>query len=112
MLMERQTQGLLEGLWEPPGATLDGAADARAALARALARRGLASRLEPTGIVVRHRITHRAVEAELWRATPRAAVPASPGLRFVATDAPRVALTALARHVARAIGPDTRSPSA
>jgi A/G-specific adenine glycosylase len=103
LLLERQSGSLLNGLWEPPGVTLAAGADPRTSLARALSRLGVRARLEPTGIVLRQRITHRAVDAALWRATPRAPVPTSTALRFVAPDAARVALTAMARRVARAM---------
>jgi len=67
VLMIRRRGVLLAGLWEPPGVELAPGADARAALAAELARLGVQTRLEPSGEIVRHSITHRRIEVELWR---------------------------------------------
>src|SRR5262249_21681184 len=68
-LMTPRRGPLLEGLWEPPGVELPGASPARPRLARALRALGLRARLAPTGRTVRHVITHRRVEVEVWRGT-------------------------------------------
>ena len=62
---------------------------------------GLRARLEPTGITLRHAVTHRAIEAEVWRGEPSGAVRRSARLRWVDPRRPGVALTALARKAAR-----------
>ena len=101
--MERQEGAVLEGLWEPPGVTLEPRADAREVLARALAVHGIRAPLEPTGLVLRHRITHRAIEVEVWRALKPGPIATTETLKFVDLDKPRLALTAVARRAAEAI---------
>ena len=59
--------------------------------------------LEPLGISLRHRITHHAIEVELWRGTPSKPLPRSTTLKLIDPLAPRVALTALARRAAEAV---------
>ncbi len=99
MLMVRHDGALLTGLWEPPGADVkDGAAPGRA-LRAALSRLGLRARLAPAARTVRHRITHRAIAAELWRAELTGSVPRSARLRWIDPDDPGVGLTALARKI-------------
>jgi hypothetical protein len=99
-------------------------------LAVELARHGVRARLEPTGLAIRHTITFRRIEVELWRGTvegrdssrvPRSVGPRRassrggairndrsrrdgaerPRLRFVDPLAPRVAITGLARKIGR-----------
>jgi A/G-specific adenine glycosylase len=98
-LMAPRRGRLLEGLWEPPGVELTGARSARSPLGRALRELGVRARLEPTGRTVRHVITHRRIEVEVWRGTLIGVAPRS--ARFVDPRRPAVPLTALARRVAR-----------
>jgi len=100
LLMVRLGGGLLDGLWEPPGAEREGREPARAALERELHRLGIRAALEPGQATLRHRITHRNIEVEVWRGTLEAALPRRATLRFVDPEAPRVALTALATRAA------------
>jgi A/G-specific adenine glycosylase len=104
VLMARREGPLLAGLWEPPGAEA-GAEGATVALRRRLADLGLRVRLVPTGRVVRHTITHRIIEAEIWRGvlsrSPRGRPGPAAGLRWVDVREPGLALTALAKKVAR-----------
>jgi A/G-specific adenine glycosylase len=100
LLMSRLGGGLLDGLWEPPGATRVGTETAREVLERELVRLGVRAELEPARTTLRHRITHREIEVEIWRGTLRAAVPRRASLRFVNPRAPEVALTALASRAA------------
>jgi A/G-specific adenine glycosylase len=100
MLVERLEGPRLAGLWEPPGVELDGRRTARAALGTRLAALGVRARLAPAGRTVRHAITHRAIEAEVWRGAASGAVRRSARLRWVDPERPAVALTALARRVA------------
>jgi A/G-specific adenine glycosylase len=100
MLVQRREGPLLAGLWEPPGVDRKEGRDTRAALRKRLAGLGVRARLAPTGHTVRHTITHRDIEAEVWRGVVSGAVPRSPRLRWVDPRAPGVALTALARKLA------------
>ncbi len=100
LLVVRREGPLLAGLWEPPGVELGDGAPAGAALRAALADLGVRATLAPTGESVRHAITHRRIEAEVWRAAD-ATVPRSARLRWVDPARPGVALTALAKKVAR-----------
>ncbi len=132
VLMTRRDGRLLEGLWELPGVEIDDGARAgdaaigrvlatrrtvatRRALGAALRRLGIRARLTPTGRTVRHTITHRTIEVEVWRAVPAgrlkpraavAALPAKPraSLRYVDPERPAVPLTALARKITRDFG--------
>lgn len=99
MLVVRRRGPLLDGMWEPPGVELGLGTDAGPALRRALARLGVRARLEASGERVKHVITHRAIEVEVWRASPRK-VPSGPGMRPVDPSRPAVPLTSLARKLA------------
>ncbi len=100
LLVERREGALLAGLWEPPGADVPPGRESRAVLAAALARLGLSARLEPTGQTVRHTITHRAIEVEVWRARLLAPVRRTARLRFVDPALPDAGpLTGLARKL-------------
>ena len=109
MLVVRCAGPLLEGLWEPPGVDLEPGAGARRPLAAALARLGLRARLSPTGRIVRHTITHLALEVEVWRAHPVGAPVPSARVRYVDPATRAVALTALARKLAALSWPPTGS---
>ena len=98
-LMARREGALLDGLWEPPGVELTNGNGAKAALATELRRLGVRATLEPTGESVRHTITHRRIEVEVWRGRLKAAVASRPALRYVDPASPAVALTALARKL-------------
>jgi A/G-specific adenine glycosylase len=119
MLVARRSGAVLDGLWEPPGVELYGAAPAGPALERELRRLGVRARLEPAGHVIRHSITHRDIEVEVWRARAgrrRAAPAAARGAaRWVDPAAPGVAFSALARRAAalcRDGAADAGAPSA
>jgi A/G-specific adenine glycosylase len=99
VLMARRQGRLLEGLWEPPGADLANGSAAAPALRATLARLGARARLAPTGRLVRHAITHRAITAEVWRGEPLGAMPRRADLRWVDPARPAVPLTALARKL-------------
>ena len=106
ILMVRREGELLGGLWEPPGVELqdgENGAGTRAALARALRTLGVRARLEPTGRTVRHAITHRAIEVEVWRGTPTVPVPRTARLRYLDPAASEVAITALGKKVCRPV---------
>jgi A/G-specific adenine glycosylase len=77
------------------------AAAARRALSARLLGLGLRARLAPTGQIIRYTITHRDIGAEVWRGMLLGAAPRSARLRWVDPQRPGVALTALARKVAR-----------
>jgi len=98
-LMNPRRGPLLEGLWEPPGVELAGAASARPRLDRALRELSVHARIEPTGRTIRHVITHRRIEVEVWRGTLISAAPKT--ARFVDPRRPAVPLTALARRLGR-----------
>jgi A/G-specific adenine glycosylase len=100
MLVVRLEGPLLEGMWEPPGVHLAPGRSARRALAAGLAGLGLSARLSPTGRTLRHTITHRDIEVEVWNARLAGPAPRVRRLRFVDPGAPAVPLTALARKLA------------
>jgi A/G-specific adenine glycosylase len=98
LLVVRREGELLGGLWEPPGVEIAGGRAPRRALGAALARLGLEVRLSPTRHVIRHTITHREIEVEVWRGRLRA--PAPRACRFADPARRELALTALARKLA------------
>lgn len=103
LLMARREGAVLSGMWEPPGVDLPLTDAGRRSLRTALGRAGVTGRLQPTGQIVRHTITHRRIEVEVWRAT---AVRESPtrgeasGIQWIDPKRPSVPLTALARRLA------------
>ena len=101
MLVARREGPLLAGLWEPPGVELAPRRSARAALRARLAGLGLRARLAPAGQTIRYTITHRNITAEVWRGEVDGSVRLPARLRWVDPRRPGVALTALAKKVAR-----------
>jgi A/G-specific adenine glycosylase len=99
VLMARREGALLDGLWEPPGVDLTEGNGTKVALTTELRRLGVRAALEPTGESVRHTITHRKIEVEVWRGRLTAAVAPRAALRYVHVASPDVALTALARKL-------------
>jgi A/G-specific adenine glycosylase len=101
VLMVRRRGALLDGLWEPPGVEVQVGQRPRARLAAELARLGLDVRLAPTGRAVRHRITHREIEVEVWRGRLAGPPPRASGARLVGprSGAP---LSGLARRLTSA----------
>jgi len=100
VLMVRRTGPLLDGLWEPPGVDLAGDEPAVRTLARALLGLGVRGKLRPTPDRIRHAITHRVIEAQIWRCEPRRPLPrAGRRLRWVGPGEQDVALSSLARRV-------------
>ena len=95
VLMTRREGALLDGLWEPPGVELS-RRGAHASLSAELAARGIHARLEPTTRRVRHTITHRLIEVQIWQGTLTGTVRRSAKTRFVDPLRPAVPLTALA----------------
>jgi len=79
------------------------AAVARCALSARLLALGLRARLAPTEQIIRYTITHRDIEAEVWRGMLLGAAPRSARLRWVDPQRPGVALTALARKAGRIV---------
>jgi A/G-specific adenine glycosylase len=98
VLVARRSGAHLDGLWEPPGVELRGSTSVRAQLRAALRSLGIDAALEPTGGIIKHVITHHAIEVEVWRGTIER-MNAAPGVRFVDATPKRVALTALARRL-------------
>ncbi len=104
VLVTQRSGALLGGLWEPPVAELAGPADpahAGSRLRDVLQALGVHAKLEPSGAIVRHRITHRAIEVEVWRGALAGPLPRRADLRFVDPEDREVALTGLARKAAR-----------
>jgi A/G-specific adenine glycosylase len=103
VLLVRRSGALLDGLWEPPGVELRGGEPAARALARALVALGVRGALRATAARIRHTITHRSIEVQVWRCEPSPPLPrGSARLRWVARgerDVADVALSALARRV-------------
>ncbi len=98
LLVARREGALLDRLWEPPGVDLAKGEPAANALSRRLAGLGVRAALADTGVRVRHVITHRAIEVELWRAEPRETPRAGSALRWADARGRDLALTALARR--------------
>jgi A/G-specific adenine glycosylase len=102
VLVTRREGPVLSGLWEPPGIDLDANDADRKSMRAALSRAGVQARLVSTGQIVRHTITHRRIEVEIWRGT---AVRDSPNdhtpchARWIDPRRPPVALTALGRRL-------------
>jgi A/G-specific adenine glycosylase len=100
VLVTRRRGALLDGLWEPPGTELLPGQDATRALAAALRALGVRARLADSGARVRHVITHRAIDVELWRGSLAGRVREGPELRWADPDSREVAFTALTRKLA------------
>jgi len=98
VLMTRR-EGLLDGMWEPPGVELRDGADAKKALAQVLRGLGVNVRLEPTGRTVRHVITHRVYEVEVWWGHLQARRSGASTARFVSRR-PSVPVTSLGSRLA------------
>jgi A/G-specific adenine glycosylase len=101
-LLAARRGALLDGLWEPPGVEIaagDSAPRVRRKLAAELARHGVRGALARTETLVRHRITHRAIEVEVWRCEVAVAAADAGGARWVDPARPSVALTGLARRL-------------
>jgi A/G-specific adenine glycosylase len=96
VLMVRREGALLAGLWEPPGIEVGERQETARDLGAALAAVGVRAGLEPTARRVRHTITHRSIEVEVWKGTLAAAAPRRSTARFVDPRRPGVPLTALA----------------
>lgn len=98
-LVERLSGPLLDGMWEPPGVELEEEEPAGAPLREKLRALGVAgARLADTGERVKHTITHRRIEVEVWRGVVREKPrPAPARTTFVARDGSGVAITALAK---------------
>lgn len=90
-----------------PGVDLEPGADAGAALRAALRALGVQGALHPDGgRRVKHTITHRAIEVEVWEATPRPRPRrAAPRCDGPIRRARELALTALAKKVVAGIKP-------
>jgi len=100
VLMTRREGALLDGLWEPPGVELADGMAAKPALVALLRALGLPARLAASGERVRHTITHRRIEVEVWRGTLTDAPPrGSKRVRWVSAKSPEVAVTALGRRL-------------
>lgn len=100
-LVERLSGDLMNGLWEPPGVDLADGEEAGPHLRARLRRLGARVRLTDSGTRVRHAITHRRIQVEVWSGRLSAAFPASPRAKLVTSPGRLPALTALG---ARLIG--------
>ncbi len=71
-LLERLGGPLLRGMWEPPGVTLEEDEPADPKLREKLRELGVSvTRLADTGERVKHTITHRRIEVEVWKGVAR-----------------------------------------
>lgn len=115
-LLASRRGALLDGLWEPPGVEVapdDSEARVRRRLAAQLARHGVRGTLARSEVRVRHRITHRAIEVEVWTCDAGAApIEVVGGARWVDPARPSVALTGLARRLRVAASPRLRAARA
>jgi A/G-specific adenine glycosylase len=98
VLVAQRKGAHLDGLWEPPGVELRGRTSVRAQLDAALRKLGIHAKLEPTGEIVKHTITHHAIEVEVWRGKIRRKL-ISLQARYESRVSPRVALTALGQRL-------------
>lgn len=105
VLMRRREGRLLDGLWEPPGIEIVAGQAAARALRAELSTLGVRARLEPTGLEIRHRITHREMSVEVWRAEIEGPIGRRADVRFVDPRSPEVAITALARRAGKHVRP-------
>ena len=101
VLVARREGRLLGGLWEPPGVDVE-PGRLRPALIRALADLGVgAGALRRTRHTLRRVLTHRVIEAEVWRGRMRdegsIQAAAATRSRWIDPLRPRVPLTGLAR---------------
>jgi len=101
ILLVRKSGTLLDGLWETPATVATGLRQPSGRLREILAALGVEVRkLRRTGHVIRYAITHRRIEAEVWRAEGvRMAPPAARGwaTRWVDPERPDLALSAMGR---------------
>lgn len=109
LLMVRRTGGLLDGLWEPPTVPLEERRSPARRMLAVLEAAGLSGTLRPTGVLVRHTITHRRYEVAVWaaervRRVARTTATASASARWVDPACPDVPITGLARKLARVAG--------
>jgi A/G-specific adenine glycosylase len=100
VLMTRRRGALLEGLWEPPGVDLPAGVDSGTRLRAALARLGLEARICDTGRRVRHVITHRAIDVEVWEGALEGAGATAGACRWIDPRERNVGHTALAARLA------------
>jgi A/G-specific adenine glycosylase len=107
-IVERRAGELLEGLWEPPGVELAAGAAAGRALSARLRALGVRAKLADSGERVRHTITHRRIEVEVWRGRASAAPARRATVRAVDANEPGVAMTALGKRVVQ--GRDAPKP--
>lgn len=100
-LLVVQRQGvLLNGLWEPPGVELARGDDAAKRLRAALAVLEVKARLSDSGERVRHTITHRDIDVQVFDGTLVGVAPrTSTRLRWAEPGSRALALSALARRV-------------
>lgn len=103
VLMTQRRGALLDGLWEPPGAELRDGEDAAAALLGTLRALGVRAAVRDSGVRVRHTITHRAIEVEVWRGRAGGAKVGRADVRYLAPGGDGPAQTALVRKAARAV---------
>jgi A/G-specific adenine glycosylase len=104
VLMTQRRGALLDGLWEPPGVDLEPREHAHSKLADELSRFGVKADLAFTGQILKHTITHRSIEVEVWRGTTATALArahSARGLtRYVDARHGSAPLTALAKKLA------------
>jgi A/G-specific adenine glycosylase len=104
LLVRRREGPLMNGLWEPPGVDLAPGEAAGPRLAAELARIGCRAPLRPMDGRVKHAITYRRIEVELWRGPAASGARPPSGARFIDPRRPAVAITGLTRKVARRLG--------
>lgn len=103
VLLARRSGALLDGLWEPPGADVPDGASARVALRAVLRAHGLRGAIADSGVRVKHTITHRAIEIEVWTVRPAVAPPRRATLRWLAPGSRALAQSAASRKIAAAM---------
>ncbi|MEO5616966.1 MAG: A/G-specific adenine glycosylase [Candidatus Eisenbacteria bacterium] len=95
VLVERLSGPLLDGLWEPPGVELQDGEEAGSALEARLRMLGVRARLADTGERLRHTITHRRIEVEVWGGSARDGARRRADRRYVPRGASVLPMTAL-----------------
>ena len=101
VLLERRTGALLDGLWEPPGVDVPADGDAGALLRARLRALGVKARLTDTGRRVKHTITHRAIEVEVWSSDGPVTAGRRASLKWCDAASPEVAVSAMGKKALR-----------
>jgi A/G-specific adenine glycosylase len=101
VLVTRREGALLDGLWEPPGVELTEGKSAGPLLQKLLTSLGVRAELADSGRRIKHTITHRDIEVEVWGGECESApmTGARSDVRWADPAARALALTALTKKL-------------